>query len=368
MRTISITFFVTGILVFGRWQANAQHDTSVANKANPLTISGFVEAYYCYDFNQPANNTLPGFVYTFNRHNEVTINLAFLKASYSTGSMRANFALGAGTYINASYAAEPGVLKNVYEADVGVKISKKKNLWIDAGVMPSHIGFESAYSPDNWTMTRSILADNSPYYESGARLCYTSDNSKWYISGLVLNGWQRIQRVNGNSTICGGTQITYKPVDRVTLNYSSFFGSDKPDSAHQTRIFHDLFGIFQLTKKFGLIADCDYGMEQKYKGNTGWNDWLGLALVLRYRPGAKTAVAIRAEYYMDENGVIVASTTPGGFKTSGFSANFDYAIFDKVQWRLEGKLFNSEYNIFNDKNGTASNNCPIATTSLSIAF
>jgi len=32
--------------------------------------------------------------------------------------MRANFALGAGTYINASYAAEPGVLKNVYEADV----------------------------------------------------------------------------------------------------------------------------------------------------------------------------------------------------------------------------------------------------------
>ena len=98
-------------------------------------------------------------------------------------------------------------------------------------------------------------------------------------------------------------------------------------------------------------------------GTTG----LGLALVLRYRPGPKTAVAIRAEYYMDENGVIVASTNPGGFKTSGFSANFDYNIFGNVVWRVEGKFFNSEYNIFNDKSAT-SNNCPIATTSLSIAF
>ena len=157
MSTILITFFAAGILVLSQQQANAQSDTAVANKPKPLTISGFVEAYYCYDFNQPANNTLPGFVSTFNRHNEVTINLAFLKASYSTGSVRANLALGTGTYMNASYVAEPGVLKNIYEADAGVKISKKKNLWIDAGVMPSHIGFESAYSPDNWTLTRSII-------------------------------------------------------------------------------------------------------------------------------------------------------------------------------------------------------------------
>jgi hypothetical protein len=52
-------------------------------------------------------------------------------------------------------------LKNIYEANVGISLNKKNNLWVDAGVMPSHIGFESAISMDNWYLTRSLLAENS---------------------------------------------------------------------------------------------------------------------------------------------------------------------------------------------------------------
>jgi hypothetical protein len=81
--------------------------------------------------------------------------------------------------------------------------------------MPSHIGFESAISKDCFTLTRSILADNSPYFESGAKISYSSDNGKWFVSGLVLNGWQRIQRVNGNSTVAFGHQLTYRPTEKL---------------------------------------------------------------------------------------------------------------------------------------------------------
>ncbi len=157
-----------------------------------LIISGYVEAYYSYDFNRPINNNRPGFIYSHNRHNEFTINLAFLKGSYNAEKIRANFALAAGTYMNANYAAEPGVLKNIYEANAGVKLSKNKNLWLDAGIFGSHIGFETAVSKDCWNVTRSILAENSPYYEAGAKFTYTADNGKWMVSGLALNGWQRI--------------------------------------------------------------------------------------------------------------------------------------------------------------------------------
>src|SRR6185295_5898902 len=132
-----------------------------------------------------------------NRHNEFNVNLGLLKASYNTDWIRGNIALATGTYMNANYAAEPGVLKNIYEANAGVRISKSKNLWIDIGIMPSHIGFESARSYDCWNLTRSIIADNTPYYESGAKVTYTSDNNKWMVSALALNGWQRIQRVSG---------------------------------------------------------------------------------------------------------------------------------------------------------------------------
>ena len=342
--------------------------TANEERARPLTFSGFAEAYYGFDFNRPSNNARPGFVYSHNRHNEVNINLAFLKGSYSTDRARANMALGVGTYMNANYSAEPGVLKNIYEANAGVKLSKKTDLWIDAGVMPSHIGFESAHTPSCWTLTRSIIADNSPYFKSGARLSYTSKNGRWYVAGLALNGWQRIQRVDGNSTIGGGTQITFKPSDKVMLNYSTFFGNDKPDSVHQARIFHNVYGIFQLTEKFGIIADLDYGMEQRSKGSSDWNNWLGTALIIQYKPTTGTAIAVRGEYYIDEDGVIIATGTPNGFKTSGFSTNFDYYILNNVLWRIEGKVFNSEDAIFIDRSGAAANTSPVATTSLSINF
>jgi hypothetical protein len=159
-----------------------------------------------------------------------------------------------GTYANANLSAEPGVLKNILEANAGVKISKNKNLWIDAGIFGSHIGFESAIGKDCWNLTRSILADNTPYYEAGAKISYTTDNGKWFLSGMVLNGWQRIQRVDGNSLPSFGTQITFKPTSTVTLNSSSFIGTDKPDSARQMRYFHNFYGIFQVSSKLGVTV------------------------------------------------------------------------------------------------------------------
>ncbi len=45
---------------------------------SPLTVSGYAEVYYTFDFNQPENNTRPSFVYSHNRHNEINLNLGFI--------------------------------------------------------------------------------------------------------------------------------------------------------------------------------------------------------------------------------------------------------------------------------------------------
>jgi hypothetical protein len=332
-----------------------------------LKISGYLETYYAYDFNEPENNTRPAFIYSHNRHNEVALNLGFIKAGYDSGSVRANLALMAGTYANANLAAEEGVLKNVYEANAGIKLSKKANLWVDAGIFASHIGFESAVGKDCWTLTRSMLADNSPYYESGAKLSYTSPSGKWFISGLVLNGWQRIQRVDGNKTLAFGHQLTYKPNSKITLNSSSFVGNDKPDIEKRMRYFHNLYGQFQLTNKFGLIAGFDIGAEQKNKGSERYNAWYSPVLIAQYRLNDKMAIALRGEYYSDENGVIIATNTANGFKTLGYSANFDYHIYNNVVWRLEARSLNSKDDIFLKGNNTINTNTFISTA-LAISF
>ena len=354
---------LTIIIVLNSMMANAQKDTTI----NPLSFSGYLETYYLYDFGNPADHNRPGFVYSHNRHNEVNINLGYIKAAYQKDNVRANLALMSGTYSNANLAAEPGVLKNIYEGNIGVKVSKKSNLWIDAGIFSSHIGFESAVSKDCWTLTRSILADNSPYYESGVKLSYTSPNEKWFISGLFLNGWQRIQRVDYNNTPAFGTQFTFKPNKKITLNSSSFVGNDKPDSTKQMRYFHNLYGIVKLNDKLAITAGFDFGAEQNSKGSSDYNTWYSPVLILRLSPNSKNSFAARIEYYEDINGVIINTGTPNGFKTMGYSLNYDHAISDNAMWRIEGKSYTSKDEIFLKDDAPTNSNFSI-TTSLAVSF
>ncbi|HOZ84311.1 MAG TPA: porin [Niabella sp.] len=330
-------------------------------------ISGYVETYYSYDFSKPDNHSKAGFMYSHNKHNEFNLNLGFIKVGYQTEKVRANLALATGTYMNANYAAEAGVMKNIYEANAGVKISKKQEVWIDAGIMSSHLGFESAVGKDNWTVTRGIYAENSPYFETGAKISYTTSNSKWMISALLLNGWQRIQRVDGNNTPSFGHQLVYKPNSKITLNSSSFIGNDKPDSIKQMRYFHNLYGIFQINDKFGITAGFDLGAEQKSKGSSNYNYWYTPVVIAKYSPTAKQNVAIRLEYFSDENGIIIGTGTSNGFKTWGYSFNYDYLIRENVMWRIEGRGFNSKDKIF-IKDGNPINNNFFITTSIAIGI
>lgn len=354
---------ISAFFIFSSASVFAQDES----KPSPFTVSGYLETYYLYDFNKPESNSRPLFVYSYNRHNEVNLNLGFVKGFYNTDGVRANLAVMTGTYANANLSAEPGVLKNIFEANAGVKLSSSKNLWVDAGIFGSHIGFESAIGKDCWNLTRSMLADNTPYYVAGAKISYTTDNEKWFFSGLVLNGWQRIQRVEGNSLPSFGTQVTFKPSSSVTLNSSSFIGTDKPDSARQMRYFHNFYGIFQISEKAGITVGFDYGVEEKDPETSSTNSWLSPVIIAKFAFNRKLALALRGEYYQDDHGIIISTGTPNGFRTTGVSANLDYLISSNAVWRIEGRTFNSKDAVFQQGDDTSKNNT-FVTTSLAISF
>ncbi|MET7036016.1 porin [Elizabethkingia miricola] len=348
------------------FSAKAQSSDSIST-AKKITFSAYAEVFYSYNFNEPRQHIHQNFLYNFNRHNEINLNLAVAKATYQDKRIRANLALMAGTYPQDNMVAEQGALRYINEANIGVKISENKNLWIDAGIMPSHIGWESAIGKDNYTLTRSIAAENSPYFETGVRLSYTTDNGKWYLSGLVLNGWQRIAKPEGNQSISFGHQVTYKPSEKITLNSSSFIGNDKSREEKRMRYFHDLYGTFQLTDKFSAIAGFDIGAEQKVKGSDAYNIWYSPNLLLKYQLNPDWAIAGRLEYYNDKNGVIINSGTPNGFQTFGYSVNVDYTIFKNVMFRTEARGFTSKDAVF-AKNDNFKKANFIITSSLNVWF
>lgn len=341
---------------------------SVAAQETPkIKVSGYLEAYYGYDFNKPADNNRPGFVYSHNRHNEVNLNLGFIKGNYDDGGIRANLAVMAGTYANANLAAEPGVLKNIFEANAGVKLSKTANLWIDAGIFSSHIGFESAISKDCWVLTRNIVSENTPYYESGAKLGYVTNDGKFAATVLYLNGWQRIARQEGNSQPAGGVQLTYKPTGKLTLNYSNYLGTEGKDAERVRRFYHNFYGIVQLTDQFGLTLGFDYGSQQVAKGSSKKKEVLSPVAIAQYKFADKWAVAGRYEYYQDKEGMIISTATPNGFRTSGYSMNIDYAPISNAVIRLEGKVLSSKDAIFVRDLAPVKQNA-LLTTSIAVSF
>lgn len=324
-----------------------------------------MKTYYLRDFNRPSDNIRPSFTYSHNVTDKPSINLAFIKANLNTDRVRANLALGSGTYMRANYALEPRDLQKVFEANIGLKLSD--NLWLDAGVMPSHIGFESAVGMDNWTLTRSILADNSPYFETGARLSFTSDDGKWYASGLILNGWQRIQRTDGNTTPSIGHQLTYKPNSKVTLNSSSYIGNDKSDQDRRMRYFHNFYGQYQLNEQWGLITCFDIGAEQKERNSSRYNVWFTPIVIAKYAYSDKLSFSARAEYYQDKDQVIITTDTPNGFRTYSYSANVDYRLSNNIALRAELRKFHSKDEIFQDRNSFSEESLA-ATTALILNF
>lgn len=329
-----------------------------------LNISGFADVFYVYDFNQPQGTERQPFLFNHNRHNTFNLNMGFVKLAVDHRRYRANLALQAGTYATDNYAAEPGILKHLFEANAGISLNKRQNLWLDAGVFASHIGFESAISIDNSTMTRSILAENSPYYLSGAKLTFTP-STKLEIVALLLNGWQRIHRLAGQSLPSFGTQLKYSPTAKTTLNWSTFIGTNDPDSTRRMRYFNNFYGQFQLSKQLSLITGFDIGAQQSTKGSLDYGLWFSPVIIGQYTINSAWKTAIRAEYYQDKTGIMIFTGTQNGFRTTGLSLNFDYAPSPKLVCRLEGRLLKSREALFETKTLPTNNNLIIGA---SIAF
>ena len=340
---------VSGIIV-------SAQDSSANEKKSGLEITGYADIYYQYDFNKPTDKLRLPFLYNFKRHNEINTNLILLKASYDGKKIRANLGVMAGNYARYNLAAEPEFFRYIYEANIGYKFSEMVSL--DAGILPSHIGCESAIAKDNWNLSRSILAENSPYYETGIKFNYTP-NDQWTFSLLALQGWQNSKDYNSSKAF--GTQIIFIPNEKMIFNSSSFIGNEKPDSAKQLRLFHNFHFTYHISPKLKTLFMLDLGAERKVD-KEGYNKWMGTALLLQYSFAKKFAAAARTEFYRDKYGVIISNYLPGQFETTGLAFNLDFHPTKNFVIRAEMRSLRSKTNLFTRNNSPVKSNFSLLTS------
>lgn len=336
--------------------SSTAQDSTGNEKKSSLTLSGYVDIYYQYDFNKPVDKLRPPFLYNFKRHNEINTNLTLLKASYEGKKIRANLGVMTGNYAKYNLAAEPEFFRYIYEVNIGYKFSEKVS--VDAGILPSHIGCESAIAKDNWNLSRSILAESSPYYETGIKFNY-SPNAQWAFSLLGLQGWQNIKDHNSSKAL--GTQIVFTPNERMIFNSSSFIGNEKPDSVKQVRLFHNFHFTYYISSKLKTLFMLDLGAERKID-KEGYNKWMGTALLLQYSFAKKFAAAARAEFYRDKNGVIISNYLPAQFETTGLAFNLDFHPTKNFVIRTEMRSLHSKNKIYTRNNIAVQSNFALLTS------
>ena len=333
-------------------QSFAQENTK---KNLKIDISGYIDTYYSYDFDASENKDKQSFLYNYNKQNNFNINIALLRASISYENIYAKVSVQSGTYVKANYANEK--TKYLNEAYVGLYLNKKKSTTLEAGILPSYIGFESATTHANLTATRSILAENSPYYMTGIKLNHQF-NEKWSVAGLLTNGWQRIEKVKSDLAPSFATQLIYKPNSKNTLNWSTFIGKEAYADEFNTRYFSNMYWDKTWNTKWHSIFGFDYGLQDISSQNKEKATWYSPVIITQYSFNSKWQMAHRIEYYQDQKNAIIASQIP--FETLGNSLNFDFLPNSKFKIRTEGKWYHATENIF-DTN-TKKDNFSVTTT------
>lgn len=321
----------------------AQKDSAIS----AFRWQAYSEFYFGKNLSNSSGEKQEDFIYNYKNLNQISLNLLMLSGEYTTERERAKLGLMLGDYAENNLSTEPDWARYIYEAQVGYKILRDHDIWVDVGIFPSHIGAETAIGADNINLTRSLVADNSPYYEAGAKLSYTSPSKKWFLSFLLLNGWQRIRKVADVAWTSIGTQVSYTPNEYWSYNYSSFIGSDLPKSVGHTRWYHNFYASAQLTPKWKLLVGMDVGTDFF---PTEQKTWFSPVLQSQYAFQPTLLLGGRWEWFSDRQMTALSyENQTSGKNIQGLSMNLDWKFSKNFMWRNEAKVFISSEPIFQNK-------------------
>jgi Putative beta-barrel porin-2, OmpL-like. bbp2 len=315
--------------------------TDCNGEAGGIVYKGGFDTYVRDNLLQSGDSALST---TAVKGDEPRINLAYGGLTYEGPSARARFVLQGGDSVNINYQGERHrEIKHFQESSAGLKLTD--DIWLDGGVFFSHLGLENFISHENWTYTRSLVADFSPYYQAGARLTYqaSTDTS---MELHLLRGWQNV--TNSERPAFGGL-FSHAVTKELQLKYANFIGKVDSDSL---RVYHDTTCMFSINDQWKLAGELDYGQEGA--GFLGSQSWWGTSLLLRYEVAHPLSMTGRVEYFSDPHAKVLTTPSSNPFRGYASSLTVDYEFgplmttHSRFLWRNEIRLISGSRRAFID--------------------
>jgi len=329
----------------------------------PTTLSGFVDVYYGYNANQPANRNTS--LRNFDvQSGQFGLNMIELVADKSPDPAASHVgyhvALGFGQAINLINASEPaapaaaaasGTETNFdqYLKEGYLEYLAGKKLQINFGKFVTPAGAEVIESKDNWNYSRGdLFALAIPYFHFGVSAKYTF-NPKFALTGYLVNGWNN--SIDNNSGKTTGFSAAWTPNAKFSLTQNYLVGPEQFNNSSDFRHLFDTVVSYNATPKLSFLGNFDYGHDDAPGAIVATPNvvsgvwWSGVAGYVKYAPNANWYWAARGEYYNDHNGFTTGTLgTPDHL--SEFTFTLQRLLASKIMARAEYRYDHSDQNVF----------------------
>jgi hypothetical protein len=321
------------VLVTFAWNASAQ----------TVAIHGWIDAYYAWNNQhpEPRRNFFSGVGTTAHRSDQLSLNIIALDLTHDPKPFGFHVTLVGGDSSNVVHAGEPHgqrrLIRNVYQASITYIAPIGKGVALEAGVYPSHIGFEGFFTKDDWNYTRGWLAELSLYYQTGIKASYAW-NDRWSGQLHVIRGWQLIE--DNNSSPAVGAQVAYSG-HRLSASLNTFIGAELPHDKKHHRTLGDIVVTSKVTPKMSVGTSIDRG-RQDLPGGAAAN-WFGVAAYGRYAFDDRHSLAVRTERFRDRDAGIsgIAQTL------TEITITYQLCLRPHLTLKIEGRRDDSTAFVFN---------------------
>lgn len=345
--------------------------TTLATLLGPTTLSGFVDVYGGYNGNTPyfRQAQLNNFDTNTGQFGLNMIELIADKAPDATaGRVGYHVSIGFGQAMNAVNSASPTEFtfdQYLKEGYIDYLIGKKFTLTVGKFVTPA--GAEVIESKDNWNYSRSLLfAWAIPYFHFGTSAKYAF-NSKFAVTGYLVNGWNN--SIDNNTGKTTGFSAAWTPNAKWSIIQNYLVGPEHNNYNGSFRNLLDTVITYNPTAKLSLMANYDYGRDHFVSGGPPFvvgqlAKWSGLAGYVKYAPNAKYYLAVRGEYFDDNQGFETGTAQ----ELNEFTVTFQRVLSKALITRLEVRRDNTDSRFFIKDNGQPVASQTTATLGLIYAF
>jgi hypothetical protein len=217
------------------------------------------------------------------------------------------------------------------------------NLSFTIGKFVTLLGYELIESWDNLNTSRSYLFGYAiPFTHTGILGNYALNDELDFSLGVV-NGWDNADDNNDAKTVLA--RIGINPTDKLSLGITGIHGAEQTANNSAKRTVVDLVATLQATDKLTLGLNYDHGYEEDGLAVDRNATWEGIAGYAHYQLSDRWGLALRGEYFDDDEGVRTGTVQ----ELWEVTLTNDYKIYDNLLLRLEYRHDESNTKSFTEK-------------------